>query len=1344
MKQSSIPFVLRFTATSVALLLFWLISALTIASHESFTVLTYPENSSIYVVTPESNVLTKGRVLRGEFVARENNLGIVTIKLDGIGHTGEEDVLVFRLKEKTRHDWLYTNEYKGGVFRKNKIFTFGFPIIADAKGKTYHFELASLNGTETNALRISGQNPVFTSRYKFSKLDLLNVNFLGHFLLSKVYTLFINPDVMSSTLIFIMPLILYWLSLLYMTRRISLFIRHRYLAVLIILMIFYDILFARLHWDVVFFIILGFWFYTLYVNKLSYVISFHLAFFIMVMSIMLIYFTIPFSIDNASTWIYFLMLVGTIQLVGGENKVINSVFARISVLMDYPETLLLRFIAFVKRNIALIAAVSFVGLVYRRWFTGGLLTAPDLPYYFSQRFSELYRMPVAWRNLGATSLGETSFAGLGLGTYVYLSIKLAVLRFHIPWDLALRALFFWPFIAVGLVSTLYTGYAIFRDRIMAAIFSVIYLTNTYILMITGGGQVGIFMAYAAAPLVLGSFIRRHKALFTVALTLVLLFDLRISLLAFFILFLYVLCVVPVKKWLEVVRFTMLPVIISLGLHSFWLLPVIAARGITLPGDFADPKWLAFLSWAEFSKTLSLLHPNWPENIFGKTYFTRPEFLALPILAYGSLFFVTRSRGRFSKSNSENIFPSYRMLIFLSLLGLIGAFLSKGVNPPFGELYQWFFSHVPFFSAFREPTKFYILTAIAYSVLIPSGLMLLREWISNRWLSKHPRIASWIVAILFIGVWVVTLIPVFQNKLNGSFARVEAPDFYERLASIITTKQEFSRTLAIPRRNRFMYESENHPVVSASELFYTSDAGRIAEILKTATATAMLKQLAVRNFVVPDDFMHEIFLTDRTYDPLLKQQFVHALDDLTYLNREDVEGIDIYTFDDESGLFSGGNNQEEILFPYKMYSPVKYTVSIPGYNTQSRMIFAQAYHSGWRMWDGIRAIQSEKTADGLNSFPIATQSPITTEIYFEPQRFVDIGVKMSLVVILIIFMMVVASILARFVPIKIMYVVFIILSGALLYGWFGGYFRAREVISSPNIRWSEEWKTIKNPINGNIEKMSTYGGSEFRFTVLGKSAVDITVADFWPEQDSAVEVWVNGKEVATPEKSNISEHVIHVEPPSSSYEVRVRMYCSGDEFCRSRIRSILLETGGSIRPAKPASPKRVAVLGDSLASQYGADNYIYEVADRNGWQLRNASYRGSTLTAEPGKSPGKLRLKSDIISFAPDIIIFALGTNDAIHNIPVDTFLRDYREMIGEVQKALPHAKIYTVGLLADFSGTFANEEGYNNAIMKISEEYNATYISMTRSIEKKDFADNVHPSREAQKILADYVLTFIE
>ena len=33
--------------------------------------------------------------------------------------------------------------------------------------------------------------------------------------------------------------------------------------------------------------------------------------------------------------------------------------------------------------------------------------------------------------------------------------------------------------------------------------------------------------------------------------------------------------------------------------------------------------------------LSLLHPNWPENLFGKVYFLQPEFLILPILAFSA-------------------------------------------------------------------------------------------------------------------------------------------------------------------------------------------------------------------------------------------------------------------------------------------------------------------------------------------------------------------------------------------------------------------------------------------------------------------------------------------------------------------------------------------------------------------------------------------------------------------------------------------------------------------------------------------------------------------------------------
>lgn len=1344
MKQSAPPSFLRFTLVSLLLLLFWLVSALTVASYESFTVLSYPENSTIYLVKPEANVLTKNRTLAGEFVARENNLGIVTIKLTSIGHVGDEDVLVFRIKENTSADWLYTNEYKGGMFRGSKIFTFGFPIITEAKGKTYHFELTSLHGTEINALRISDQNPVFTSRYKFSKNDLFNPNFLGHFLRAKVYTLFINPDIMSSTLIFIMPLMLYWLSLLYMTRRISLFVRHRYLAVSIVLLIFYDILFSRLHWDIVFFTILSFWCYTLYVNKMSYMISFHLAFLIIAMSIVLTSFSIPFSINTASAWVYFLMLIGLIQSVGKESVLIHRIIVRLSIIMDYPERLCSRVYAFVKRNMLPFAAICFVGFVYRRWFMAGQLTAPDFPYYFPQRFSELFRMPIAWTNLGATSLGEPSFAGLGLGTYVYMVIKLAVSLLHIPWDIASRLLFFWPFLVVGIASVMYTGYAILQNRMFVAFAATVYMTNSYALMITGGGQVGIFMAYAAAPLILGSFIRRNRALFTLAVTLILLFDLRISLLAFFILFLYVVCVVPVKKWMEVVRFGILPVIISLGLHSFWLLPVIAARGITLPGDFADPKWLSFLSWAEFSKTVSLLHPNWPENIFGKTYFTRPEFLLLPIAAYGSWLLFTKYASKVIKSNAAGIFKTFRTFIFLSLLGLLGAYLSKGVNPPFGELYRWMFAHVPFFTAFREPTKFYLFTALSYSMLVPFGFLLLSEWMSDKVSRKYHRMVTPIVSCVFIGMWLVTLMPVFQGKLTGSFARVEAPKTYERLAALITTNPQFTRTLAVPWRNRFIYESENHPVVSASDLFHTTDISRLAEILQTASAAAVLEQFVVKNAVIPDDFMHEIFMTDRKYDPSRKQQLVSALDNQPYFTRDDIDGTDIFTALAESGVFSGSHDDETILFPYSMHTPAKYTVSVPKYNTSRELVFAQAYHPGWRMWDGQNALRSEKTPDGLNSFRIATQSPITADIYFEPQRYVDIGMKVSLVVIGIIIMVVTAGVLIRIVPAKIVAGALVITFGVSVYALSVGYLFAREVISNKHIRWSGEWQTITNPTNGRIEKMSTYGGSEFRFVVGGTSAADITVADFWPEQNNAIEIWVNGKEITVPAVSPISEQVIRIDPPASLYEVRVRIYCSGDAFCRSRIRSIKLHRGGVMLPVQNPPLTRVAILGDSVASQYGADNYLYEVADRKGWQLHNASYTGSTLTAEPGVIPGILRIQKDIVSFAPDIIILALGTNDAIRQVPIDIFKRDYNLAVSEMSEKLPKAKIYTLGVLPDFSGAIVNEEGYNDAIMNISRQYDATYIPMTASTQRNHFADTIHPSLDAQKIMADYVMKYIE
>ncbi len=51
----------------------------------------------------------------------------------------------------------------------------------------------------------------------------------------------------------------------------------------------------------------------------------------------------------------------------------------------------------------------------------------------------------------------------------------------------------------------------------------------------------------------------------------------------------------------------------------------------------------FFSFAKLDNAIALLHPNWPENIFGKVSFFRSEFLLLPIIAFSPLLFLFRTK-----------------------------------------------------------------------------------------------------------------------------------------------------------------------------------------------------------------------------------------------------------------------------------------------------------------------------------------------------------------------------------------------------------------------------------------------------------------------------------------------------------------------------------------------------------------------------------------------------------------------------------------------------------------------------------------------------------------------------
>ncbi len=343
---------------------------------------------------------------------------------------------------------------------------------------------------------------------------------------------------------------------------------------------------------------------------------------------------------------------------------------------------------------------------------------------------------------------------------------------------------------------------------------VIYATNSYFLLLFSGGQLGVAFAYAIAPFVLMKFLQGKAIANGLWLALLVVFDLRI---AYLVVGAIVLYLILEKKFSSFYSLG-ISLAVAASVHLYWILPtVLASRGTAGLGEqFTNPGMLKFLSFADFSHTLALLHPNWPENLFGKVYFLQPEFLLLPIIAFSALLFREQK------------------IRFFALLALVGAFFSKGVQEPLGGIFQWMFTYIPGFVMFRDPTKFYVLTAIGYSVLIPFAL---------------KRMNKMILYICFILFWIFTV-----RAIN--VRPVQLPQEYVQLKNLLVSDAVPSRTLWIPQKENFAYFSDIHPI-----------------LISTATASI---DSSVKYVIVPTDVNKRIFLNDYKFDLSVRTKLIDEL------------------------------------------------------------------------------------------------------------------------------------------------------------------------------------------------------------------------------------------------------------------------------------------------------------------------------------------------------------------------------------------------------------------------------------------------------------------------------------
>ena len=107
------------------------------------------------------------------FKAENNNLGIIAVLINNYDQVNS-DQLTFRIREKTSDNWYFQEKYTTSKMNASYFYTFGFPLIAESKGKEYLVEIESIAGVPNNSISLHSDSRFFMAKYSYPKSYLFD------------------------------------------------------------------------------------------------------------------------------------------------------------------------------------------------------------------------------------------------------------------------------------------------------------------------------------------------------------------------------------------------------------------------------------------------------------------------------------------------------------------------------------------------------------------------------------------------------------------------------------------------------------------------------------------------------------------------------------------------------------------------------------------------------------------------------------------------------------------------------------------------------------------------------------------------------------------------------------------------------------------------------------------------------------------------------------------------------------------------------------------------------------------------------------------------------------------
>jgi acyl-CoA thioesterase-1 len=177
---------------------------------------------------------------------------------------------------------------------------------------------------------------------------------------------------------------------------------------------------------------------------------------------------------------------------------------------------------------------------------------------------------------------------------------------------------------------------------------------------------------------------------------------------------------------------------------------------------------------------------------------------------------------------------------------------------------------------------------------------------------------------------------------------------------------------------------------------------------------------------------------------------------------------------------------------------------------------------------------------------------------------------------------------------------------------------------------------------------------------------------------------------------------------------------------------------------PAGAARTAlVFGDSLSAAYGLRpdqgwvSLFAERARRAGldWRVVNASVSGETTAG------GLRRLPEDLKRHKPDLVVIALGANDALRGQPVDGIRANLERMVRLAREA--GAQPVLVGIMIPPNYGIDYTQRFRDTYPAIASNMKVTLVPFllegVAGVGSLNQSDMMHPTAKGQERMADVV-----